>query len=493
MVFTSPKFLLFLATVLLLLRLVQSHRGQKRVLSLASCVFYAAWDWRYLGLLLVISGIDFVAGSNISSTEDQRIRRRWLLLSIFSNIGVLAYFKYCNFFVENLRGLLRVNAEALPSLNILLPAGISFYTFKTLSYTIDVYRRDLKPCKSWLDYFMFVTFFPELIAGPIVRASVFLPQLFRDLRPTWERLNLGMGIFLQGLVKKLLIADRLALVVDPVFAKPDLYSAASLWCAVVGYGMQIYCDFAGYSDMAIGTARMMGLELPENFRMPYLACNVSEFWRRWHITLSTWLRDFLYIPLGGNRGTFWRVTGNLMITMLLGGLWHGASWAFVLWGGLHGVALVVNRWWARGPGKRFGLPQPVAWVITLSFIMMTWVPFRAGSSGDAFLIYARMFGLHGNAGVSFVPDALWWCLSLVILGHAVGISLAERPSDSFCVSGGSVILKRLGLSITESAISGRYCELERSTVAGVYLLGMVLLVLFLFSPTNTNPFVYFQF
>ena len=233
--------------------------------------------------------------------------------------------------------------------NILLPAGISFYTFKSMSYTIDVFRGSLKPCRSWLDYATFITFFPELIAGPIVRGSVFLPQMDRVIGPTMDRVASGASMFLQGLVKKLFVADRMAVVADAVFATPGIFDTATTWCGVAAYTIQIYCDFSGYSDMAIGTARMIGYDLPENFNMPYLSTNITEFWRRWHMTLSTWLRDYLYIPLGGNRHGVLMTYRNLFLTMLLGGLWHGANWTFVIWGGLHGCALAVHKVWAKSP------------------------------------------------------------------------------------------------------------------------------------------------
>src|ERR1700676_3786067 len=369
MIFSSPRFLVFLLVVLLALAIPFRHQFKKRILFVASCSFYAAWDYRYLALLLLVSVIDYYCGARIAKTEDGRTRGRWVTFSIVSNLAILAYFKYYNFFAGNLNGVLAWSGLHLPVLQILLPAGISFYTFKSMSDTIDVYRREIEPCRSLMDYATFVTFFPELIAGPIVRASIFIPQMTRRIGPTADRLAVGASLFLLGLTKKVVIADLLAAPVDQVFAQPALFSGRMLWLAVIGYGIQIYCDFSGYSDMAIGTGKMIGYDLPENFNMPYVAGSLTEFSRRGHITLSSWLRDYLYIPLGGNRKGEGRTYVNLMLTMLLGGLWHGASWNFVLWGGLHGCALGVHKLYRAGAGERFRLPAVLGWAITLIFVV----------------------------------------------------------------------------------------------------------------------------
>ena len=343
MVFTSFVFVKFFIAVLVLLALCR-NRGQRQFTILcASIVFYGYWKVQYLLLLATPSVIDYICASRISAATDQRHRKAWLFFSIASNLGLLAYFKYTNFFVQSAARLI---GHDWPMINILLPVGISFYTFKTMSYTIDVYRGHIEPCRSWWKYAMFVTYFPELVAGPIVRASVFLPQMTRSLRPSWKRAFVGLQLIALGFSKKLLVADRLAGFVDSVFRYPHLYSTGTVWSAVVAYSLQIYCDFSGYSDIAIGTSRIIGFDLPENFNMPYLATSITEFWRRWHITLSQWLRDYLYIPLGGNRKGRARTYVNLTITMLLGGLWHGANWTFIVWGGLHGVGLALHKMWS---------------------------------------------------------------------------------------------------------------------------------------------------
>jgi alginate O-acetyltransferase complex protein AlgI len=492
MIFTSPRFLIFLLATLLVLAIVPWRDLKKRCLAVASCFFYAAWDWRYLGLLLLISVIDYWAASRISATNSKPVRRAWLLLSLTSNLGILAYFKYCNFFLENLNGLLSFAGITLPHLDILLPAGISFYTFKTMSYTIDVYRGTLAPCRSWLDYATFITFFPELIAGPIVRGSVFLPQMDRLIGPTRERLLAGSSLFFLGLIKKLFIADRVAEIADTVFANPALFNTATVWCGVLAYTIQIYCDFAGYSDMAIGVARMIGYDLPENFKMPYISTNITDFWRRWHMTLSAWLRDYLYIPLGGNRHGPLLTYRNLFLTMLLGGLWHGASWNFVLWGGLHGTALAVHKLWVKHTGERGRLPAPLGWLLTLLFIMACWVPFRSHSLADTTVILKALCGFaagHSN----WIPVWLFRCLALCVLGHAVGWSVerslvAPRPLQPL-----GALLQWVGLTIENHPISGPALVAARVRVAGVYLFSLALLLVAFFAPLNTNPFIYFQF
>jgi alginate O-acetyltransferase complex protein AlgI len=495
MIFSSPRFFIFLATLLVLMALLGKDRREikKRLLGIASCLFYAAWDWRYLGLLLTISVVDYVAAAKISVATDRRVRKAWLLLSIVSNLSILGYFKYCNFFIDNLNSAGNLFGWHINTLNILLPAGISFYTFKTMSYTIDVYRGGLKTCRSWLDYTTFITFFPELIAGPIVRGSVFLPQMNREIGPTLERLKIGFSIFLLGLTKKILIADRLAGIADPIFKDPGLYSATSIWFGVLSYSIQIYCDFSGYSDMAIGTAKMIGYDLPENFRMPYVSMNITEFWRRWHITLSTWLRDYLYVPLGGNRRGTQRTYINLMLTMLLGGLWHGASWNFVLWGGLHGTALAVHKW-VLSCRKVYSIPvlhPAVGGVATFIFVVLAWVPFRAASFGDTLLMIRKMVGLASGDGVIWIPDAFFWCLPLVCMGHVIGMLMEKDAGITIGLF--RRVLDFCGLEQRSDPISGSYLVWNKATVPCLYVLFLWLLILFFFASTNTSPFIYFQF
>ena len=489
MIFSSPRFLVFLLVVLVALAIPFRHQFKKRVLFVASCSFYAAWDYRYLALLLLVSVIDYYCGARIAKTEDGRTRGQWVRFSIVSNLAILAYFKYYNFFAGNLNGVLAWSGLRLPVLQILLPAGISFYTFKSMSYTIDVYRREIEPCSSLMDYATFVTFFPELIAGPIVRASIFIPQMTRRIGPTADRLAVGASLFLLGLTKKVVIADRLAAPVDQVFAHPALYSGRMLWLGVIGYGIQIYCDFSGYSDMAIGTAKMIGYDLPENFNMPYVAGNIAEFWRRWHITLSSWLRDYLYIPLGGNRRGEGRTYVNLMLTMLLGGLWHGASWNFVLWGGLHGSALAAHRLYRTSAGDRFRLPPGVTWVMTLLFVMLCWIPFRAARLGDTIQILRGMFTLAG--GASFPADAVFVALGLVIPAHLVGLCLASAVGNERPLL--QRVMRAASAELSWDPISSWYLRLGTRTVLGSFLVTLWLLLVLLSGETHARPFIYFQF
>ncbi|MCL4819259.1 MAG: MBOAT family protein [Vicinamibacteria bacterium] len=481
MSFASPVFFAFVALVLLGLAVLRRHGARTLALGLASCLFYAAWDWRYLGLLLLVSGIDYACAAAIHASAEPARRRHFLLLSVVSNLAILGWFKYYGFFASNLA----LAGVSLPALEILLPAGISFYTFKSMSYTIDVYRRDIEPARNWRDYATFVSFFPELIAGPIVRASVFLPQMARTLGPTRSRLAIGGSLFLLGLTKKVVVADRLAVVADAVFASPAAWDPVTVWLGLLAYTLQIYCDFSGYSDMAIGTAHAIGFDLPENFDMPYLAASVAEFWRRWHITLSTWLRDYLYIPLGGNRSGAARTEINLMATMLLGGLWHGASWNFVLWGALHGGALVVHRAWSR-LGRP--LPRPIATALTFAFVAACWVPFRATSFADTRTIFERLAGF--GDGVAWLPVSVPACAALALLGHALGV--AARAAAA-----GAPRARRLFAAfdarVERDPIRGVSVRLGGRTAGGAALVSFWLLFVYYFAETDSSPFIYFQF
>ena len=492
MVFSSPRFLLFLAALLALLALRFDNARKKWLLAAASCFFYAAWDYRYLVLLLTIGVVSYFCGARMSASTSATARRCWLSISTVIHLGLLGYFKYCNFFIDNWNAVARGFGLALPALNVLLPAGISFYTFKTLSYTIDVYRGELAPARSRLGYFTFVTFFPELIAGPIVRASIFLPQLDRPIGPTAERLRIGASMFLLGLTKKLFVADRVAPVADAVFASPETYGTASVWLGLVAYSIQIYCDFSGYSDMAIGTAKMIGYDLPENFNMPYVSRSIAEFWRRWHITLSFWLRDYLYIPLGGSRRGAFRTYVNLLATMALGGLWHGASWNFVLWGTLHGAALAVHRAYQRRWGDRFSVPAWLAMPATLLFAVVCWVPFRARDLPTTLAVLRKLFGL-GGPGTLWVSTPVIGLALLVVLGHLAGLRLAREVGASAPSRAFSELLHGLAGTGYTSPISGVYLVLGVERLAGAILVAAWVLTIFYFSPATTSAFIYFRF
>ena len=332
MLFTQIEFLLFFIFCLISIYLTSSNRFRKGILLFASYYFYAYWDWRFLSLIIYSTLIDFIVGKYIARTKNQQVRKRLLFISLVSNLSVLGFFKYFNFFINSLSIPLAEIGLNVTTLNIILPIGISFYTFQTLSYTIDIYRNKIPPTSSILDFSLFVAFFPQIVAGPIVRAAEFLPQLKVKRVINWDNLFIGFRLFTFGFFKKVFIADNLAIFVDKVFENPSVFSSITILLGVIAFGIQIYCDFSGYSDMAIGIAKALGYELPLNFNYPYIAKNITDFWRRWHMSLSFWLRDYLYIPLGGNRKGTRRTYINLMLTMLLGGLWHGASWNFVVWG-----------------------------------------------------------------------------------------------------------------------------------------------------------------
>lgn len=362
MLFNTWLFIAFFVVVYLIyLRL--RHNAQNWLLLVASYYFYACWDWRFLSLILISTGVDFICSRRITAASEPRVRRRYLFASIATNLGLLGTFKYYDFFVGSLETLLTTLGLPCSSmtLGIIVPVGISFYTFQTMSYTIDVYRRQMPACDSLRDFALYVAFFPQLVAGPIERGRRFLPQVQQPRALTTAGLRQGIWWILLGYFLKVYVADNLTPFVDRAFAGRSVHGPAAL-LATYGFAFQIYCDFAGYSHIARGIARLMGFKLIENFHMPYLAVNPSDFWKRWHISLSSWLRDYLYIPLGGNRRGRPRTYLNLILTMLLGGLWHGAQWKFVLWGAFHGLLLVAYRpfehWRPRDHRKPDDGPQP---------------------------------------------------------------------------------------------------------------------------------------
>lgn len=391
MVFNSVTFLIFLAIVLLgYYRL--PHRWQNVLLLGASYVFYGWWDWRFLGLLLFSTFFDFWCALWIDGQKNETKRKVFLAFSMAVNLGVLCVFKYYNFFADSFVHLLAAFGmkATFPVLHVLLPVGISFYTFLSMSYTIDVYRRELPATRNPIDFMLYVAFFPHLVAGPIVRASYLLPQCQRPRVLIPAEVANGLWLILMGYVKKVVIADRLAGIADWGFAQPHPpFSDANAWLIIYAFAFQIYGDFSGYSDIARGLSKLMGFELTENFRAPYLVRNPSAFWQHWHISLSTWLRDYLYIPLGGNRRGPSRTYANLMITMLLGGLWHGAGMAFLLWGLFHGAMLALHRAWhdLTGSGRRKGkdVPVPPAGQIL-------WRRRLAGTAGILFFFHLTCVG-----------------------------------------------------------------------------------------------------
>ena len=402
MVFNSLTFVVFFACVLVLHNLPLSWTTKKINLLIASYLFYAAWNPPFIILLWVSTVVDWYAAQGLVKAKREAARHAWMLLSVVANLGMLAYFKYGQFMLDNFTSLMTAMGWAYhpAKYDIVLPVGISFYTFATMSYTLDVYLRRAAPARNLLDSALFVTFFPHLVAGPIMRPTELVPQFEQPRRATGAQLRFGLALMTLGLFNKIVLADSfLSDIAERVYDADKIPGALDAWAATLAFSGQIFCDFAGYSTTAIGAALCLGFAMPDNFRFPYAAVGFSDFWRRWHITLSSWLRDYLYIPLGGNRHGVARTYAALMLTMLLGGLWHGANWTFVAWGGLHGLYLAVERF-LRG---RFGgyRPGPLAFVclglLTFMLVNLTWVFFRAKTFGKAWSVLGGMFGQHANA------------------------------------------------------------------------------------------------
>ncbi len=393
MTFVSLTYLLLCLGVIFPYFLARTARTQNIILLLASYTFYAWWDYRFCSLLLFSSGLDFVCGRKIASSEGPQ-KKRWLMLSLSGNLGLLCFFKYFNFFLGSLAALLQsMGLQAnIETLSILLPVGISFYTFQTLSYSIDIYRGQMEPVDSMLELLTFVSFFPPLVAGPIERARQLLPQFSKPREFDSALARDGMRQMLWGLFKKVCVADVLAWTIGNVYDSPAAFSGPVLLFVTVLFAFQIYADFSGYSDIAIGSAKVLGLRLTQNFNAPYFAVSLKDFWRRWHITLSTWFRDYVYIPLGGSRTSPGRVRVNLLATFLLSGLWHGANWTFVIWGAIHGLVLVLEREFGERKNKVVG------WFVTMLVVSLSWVFFRANTLGDAITILQRI-AVH-----TFSPD-----------------------------------------------------------------------------------------
>jgi D-alanyl-lipoteichoic acid acyltransferase DltB (MBOAT superfamily) len=428
MLFNSYTFLIFFCVVLSVYYSISSWQGQKLFLLISSYIFYAAWNPPFIILLWVSTLTDWYLGAAIHHSRRKPVKALALAGSLLVNLGLLGFFKYGNFILENLIALLRIiNIDYYPpALNIVLPAGISFYTFQTLSYSLDIYLEKTKPWHSWLDYALYVTFFPQLVAGPIVRSSEFLTQCIQPKPFLGENLGWGLSLLTLGLFEKVVIAD--ALLAGPaqiLYSSLEIPNLLAAWGGTLAFSGQIFCDFAGYSSCAIGTALCLGFRLPRNFQFPYAALGFSDFWRRWHITLSTWLRDYLYIPLGGSRQSHWRNACNLMLTMLLGGLWHGASWTFVIWGSLHGGYLIIERSLNTSIGHyQLWQNQIMQWLLSLiTFILVCigWVFFRSQSFSQAQHILAAMFALAPKTATLQLDKA-----SLIIVFIVIIIILATH-------------------------------------------------------------------
>ncbi len=478
MTFTSIEFVLFFLAILALRACVRTGNGGKWLLLVASICFYLSWSVPCILLILFTSIFDYSIGQKLGQTADETNRKRLLLVSLLVNLGLLGFFKYTNFFLENISVGLSVLGWHVGRIhyNIVLPPAISFYTFASMSYVIDVYYERLSPCKSTRDYTLFIIFFPKLLSGPIMRATEFLPQLEQRVRARAEDVEIGLARFLVGAVKKLVIADQVAGNVNLIFSTPARYDGFTLLQGLLGYAVQIYCDFSGYCDMAIGCGRILGFRIPENFQMAFSATSITEFWRRWHITLSSWLRDYIFLPLEmatrRNRNATARASFNVMVTFLLCGLWHGASWNFVIWGGIMGAALATH----------------IAWV--------AWNPFALLRESRGFRIVWSSFSHLLTLGVVLLSLVFFRTQSLSDAGSYVNLMLfwshhGTRLISPYILAGvGAVLLTHLLIGKDRNWVE-EISQTSAPVRIGAYTSLTVTLVLL--GATDSVPFLYFQF
>lgn len=465
MLFNTPQFFAFLAAVLILFY-AAPRAWRKYVLLAASYFFYMSFIPKFILLLLALTAIDYTAARWIWRTASPRSRKIALVISLSANLGLLGFFKYYNFFASNIAELFHRPENAF-ALSIILPLGISFHTFQSMSYVVDVYRREQEPITNPVDYALFIAFFPQLVAGPIVRAREFFGDLYHWRHPSSDDVLRGLLLLFLGLAKKMVMADQFAQIANSYFQNPGKYPGmVSAWSGVIAFGIQIFFDFSGYTDMAIGMAKLLGFHFPVNFRRPYLASSITDFWHRWHISLSRWLRDYLYIPLGGNRHGKLMTYRNLMLTMLLGGLWHGASWNFVAWGGYHGALLGFERIFRRkhsaGPA-RWTVFYPLQALLTFGLVMVGWVFFRAVNFHESLYVLHEMF--LSPYGAQLIPR---W--ERVLALFTLGIALLEEKHEVF-----------EELSLGPAWAYGAICAL---LLLAVELIGYT---------QAAVPFVYFQF
>ncbi|MAZ73153.1 MAG: membrane-bound O-acyltransferase family protein [Flavobacteriaceae bacterium] len=423
MLFNSFDFAIFFPIFFVLYWVVHKKITLRNVfLLLSSYVFYAWWDWRFLFLIIFSSVVDFIIGGLIPKASTRAKQRALLIISLTTNLGLLAYFKYANFFIDSFINSFNFLGGSLDSfaLNIILPVGISFYTFQTLSYTIDIYRGRLQPVKEWLPFFTFVAFFPQLVAGPIERASHLLPQFYKKYEFDYDRVKSGLLLAAFGLFKKMVIADRLAILVNQVYNNPTDYSGIELIIATVFFALQIYCDFSGYTDIAIGISRTLGFDLMKNFNAPYFSRSITEFWRRWHISLSTWFRDYVYIPLGGSKDGEYRTYLNLFIVFVVSGLWHGAAVTFIIWGAIHGLFIVAEKAFANHGFKvnrTSFIPASFFTIFIFAIVCFAWIFFRANTFADSLYIVENLFNFSKDVKVFSLGLATHeFILSLVVIG-----------------------------------------------------------------------------
>ncbi len=468
LLFNSSFFLFFFIVILVFYPLIANRvRVRTWYLMLASLYFYYKTSGSFVLLLLVTSLVNFGLGAAIHNAQSKAAKRSFLFLSLVWNLGSLGYYKYTNFLITTVN---QVFGGSLPLYDIILPVGISFFTFQTWSYTLDVYFGKLKPIKSFVDFTFFVSFFPQLVAGPIVRASYFIPQIHKRVQLDKDTIAKALVLIFAGLLKKGVIADYLSInFVDRVFENPALFSGMENLLGVYAYALQIYCDFSGYSDIAIGLAALLGFDLPLNFITPYRASSVTEFWRRWHISLSTWLRDYLYIPLGGNRKGKARQYINLMLTMLLGGLWHGASWNFVVWGGMHGLALAFDKLVLGFRFMQTRFMKAIGIVITFNFVCLCWIFFRSPDFTSAAVMLERIFtAFHGGL--------FWqWLVEYRLVAILIGAGFLFHWMPDRFELGFERLLRKTPLAFQS------------------LILAAVIWILFQARSADIQPFIYFQF
>ena len=475
MLFNSIEFLLFLPTVFFLYWFVFKNqlRAQNVLLLVASYIFYGWWDWRFLSLIIASTFLDYFVALALQKSEDSSKRKVLLAISLVGNLGMLGFFKYYNFFVASwIEAWSSVGiAMEASTLNIILPVGISFYTFQTLSYTIDVYRKEMEPTKSFIDFAAFVTFFPQLVAGPIERASHLLPQFYKNRTFDYQNAVDGVKLIIWGMFKKVVVADNCAFFVNKIFENPEAYSSGELFVGMVFFAFQIYGDFSGYSDIAIGLSKLFGFDLMMNFKFPYFSRDIAEFWRRWHISLSTWFRDYIYIPLGGSKGSRGFQIRNVMIIFLVSGFWHGANWTYVVWGLFHALLFLplllfnVNR--SHLISKSYGWLDFAKIGVTFLVVCIGWVFFRADSIAAAFQYLVHLFELK-----------------------SLGFSLFYKTNANLMIFVLSVLAVGI-LSMQELVWVIKKRDLPKISAFGALLL--VLLIFFMGSFKNQMDFIYFQF
>ena len=469
MLFSSGLFWVLFLIFLPVYAMLRSRRLQMVVYVVAfSLYFYYKSSAWYFMLLIITSVLDWCLSRIMSDTRKLWKRRLCLWLSIGMSLSILGFFKYANFFLWNWNQMVEGNFQPL---DIILPVGISFYTFQSISYIVDVYKGRVSPTETWIEYLFFLSYFPALVAGPIVRADYFLPQIQNRDHASREEMAAGLWLIILGLVKKAVVADYIAQYNDLIFASPTGYSGLESLMGVVGYVVQIYCDFSGYSDMAIGISAIMGFRLTQNFNFPYKSRNLTDFWRRWHISLSTWLRDYVYIPLGGNRRGTLRTYVNNFLTMLVGGLWHGAAWKFVIWGGMHGVGLIVHKalrpWLVKIPDT--WPVKAASWTLTMAYVSFLFIFFRAASFEDAWLIIRNIFGNFDIAYLApFVRVRYVWLIFVAMI-----IAVHSLPTRWINAAGDWFVRAPFGAKLA------------------VFIVAVQLVVQFM--SEDVMPFIYFQF